>query len=284
MQVWENYGDSYWADRAWDEEVRTEEDWGSGNAPVVTGLRLVLSDAYADASDEEMADALTDVMAAMSPAEALAFGSAFNQIARGAGRVLSDPSVAPLARSVLPSAGGVLGTVIGGPGVGTALGGRLGTLAANALPAPRTTRSPGVPATAGPVAAGAGVPGVVTAAPAPTALAGGSNSAAKGLVLARNPLIQQALAAAAFGNHGQQQVAGIPVARLLGLLGQVINEAAAEADEMLYVSSGPADQETGEGESDPWSPETSQQFYTSLVDAENINLSEALDDSEEAAL
>lgn len=271
--------DSYWTDQDW-----AEEAWLSGTEPAVAGLRLVLSDAYADASDEEMTNALTDIMAAMSPAEALSFGTAFNQIARGANRALSDPTVAPIAHNVLKSAGPVLGTMIAGPGVGTAVGGQLGTLATKALPAPRTTRARGVAAVPATVRTGARSHGVATVTPAATPLAGGSPAAAKGVVLLENPLMKQALAAAAFGNHGQQQVAGHPVAQLLGLLGQVINEAAAEADKLFYLSGGTKDQETIEGEGGSWSPESNQQLYNSLIDAENIQLAETLDDSEEAAL
>jgi hypothetical protein len=238
------------------------ETWRTGADDAVTGLRLVLSDAYGDASDVEMADALDAVMGAMSPAEAFDFGKAFSQIARGAGQAFSDPAVASVARTVLPVAGSVLGTAVGGP-VGTALGGQLGTLAANALPAPRpagpTVRPPGPAAT-----------------PAPPA-AGGSTPAAQALVLAGNPLMQHALASAAMGQHGQPQVAGIPVAQLLGLLGRLVGQAAAEADELRYLGGEGADAADTESEGDAWSPEGEQELYTRLVDAENLDLAEAMD-------
>jgi hypothetical protein len=258
--------------------ARPYEAWEPGRGDAITGLRLVLSDAYADASDAEMAQALGEVMDVMSPAEAFNFGAALNQIARGAGQALSDPTVASIARTALPVAGQVLGTVYGGP-AGGAIGGQLGTIAANALPAPRPARPPGT-ATPGP--AGAVAPGpLAPAAVAPTAgtpLAGGSTAAAQGLVLAGHPLMQQALASAAFGQHGQPQVAGIPVAQLLGLLGQVMGRAAAEADELLYLSGG----EANDAEGERWSPDSTQDLYISLIDAESLDLAEALEDLEEA--
>lgn len=264
-------GDKY--DETW-----AEEDWRSASEEAVAGLRLVLSDTYADAGDAELSDALAEVMGAMSPAEAFNFGSALNQIARGAGRALSDPNVAAFARSALPVAGGVLGTVYGGP-VGAALGGQLGTIAANALPGPRPAPAPGVPAPPGPVTPGPGAPAGVVSMPGASPAAGGSTAAAQGLVLAGNPLMQHALASAAFGQHGQQQVAGIPVAQLLGMLSQVMGRAAAEADELLYLSGNQRGYESGdaEGEGADWSPDAAQELYTSIVDADNLDLAEAFD-------
>ncbi len=275
-----------WSDD-WPTDDWPTDDWVPGSTEAATGLRLVLSDHYADATDAEMTEALGQVMDSMSPAESFNFGSALNQIARTAGQALSDPRVASIAKTALPIAGGALGTVIGGP-VGTALGGQLGTIAANALPAGRPdapARSPGRPvsrlpvpgppgAAAGPPAAGSPTVGV----PAPAA--GGSIAAAQGLVLAGHPLMQQALASAAFGQHGQPQVGGIPVASLLGLLSQVVGQAAAEADELLYQSSngGPSESWDGEdGEDEEWSDITAQDLYTSIIDARNLELAEAMD-------
>ena len=49
---------------------------------------------YADASDEEMDDALANVLDAMSPAEAFNFGSALSQIGKSASQLVSDPAFA----------------------------------------------------------------------------------------------------------------------------------------------------------------------------------------------
>lgn len=271
------------ADPGWSDDWPTE-DWVSDSTNAVSGLRLVLSEDYTDATDAEMAEALEQVMDTMSPAESFNFGSALNQIARTAGQALSDPTVASIAKTALPIAGGALGTVIGGP-VGTALGGQLGTIAANALPARRPADPAAAPSR--PITR-VSVPGPTGAAPAPPAAsapaagipasaAGGSVAAAQGLVLAAHPLMQQALASAAFGQHGQPQVGGIPVASLLGLLSQVVGQAAAEADELLYQSSDGSPSEFWDGEDEGWSDTNYQDLYTSIIDAGNLELAESMD-------
>ena len=286
FDIEDDYLDEGWAD----------EDWRSGTQDAVAGMRLVLSDEYAHATDAEMEEALADVMDAMSPTEAFNFGSALNQIGRGAGQVFSDPTFASIARTALPIAGGALGTVIGGP-VGTALGSQLGTIAANALPPPPAARPPGRPSVPGP---GVVLPGLPVA-PAPAAahpqpgvpgappgaagspVVGGSTAAAQGLVLAGHPMLKRALASAAFGQHGQQQVAGISVAQLLGMLSQVMGQAAADADELLYLSGGPSQVATedwqgeGEGDSEGWSSGGDLGLYTSIIDADDLEFAETID-------
>jgi hypothetical protein len=126
-------GDMYPAQVDGADESMWTEDLTAGELADV--LRSTLSEKYANSSDEEMADALDNVLEAMSPAEAFNFGAALTQIGKGASRLASDPAFVQIARTAAPIAGGALGTLIGGP-VGTALGSKLGTLAANALPAP----------------------------------------------------------------------------------------------------------------------------------------------------
>jgi hypothetical protein len=298
----EDWADEDWADEDWADEEWADEDWRSGTQDAVEGMRLVLSDEYADATDEEIGDALADVMDALSPAEAFNFGAALSQIGKGAGQVFSDPTFQSIARTALPIAGGALGTVIGGP-IGTALGSQLGTVAANALPVRPSAGPPARPAARPPVVPAQAVPAgtpVTPSAPAASAplvawvppgaavstVAGGSTAAAQGLVLAGHPLLRQALASAAFGQHGQQQVAGIPVAQLLGMLSQVLGQAAADADELLYFSGGPEmDAEDWEGEAegeggggpDAWLADADRVLYTSLMDADSLEMAETLD-------
>ena len=245
-------------------------------------LRQTLRDEYADASDEEIGDALVNVFDAMSPAEAFNFAGALNHIGRSAGQLLSDPTFGSIARSALPIAGGALGTVIGGP-VGTALGSQLGNVAASALPTRGPARPPTpqglapptapVPTSGTPAVTSAGTP---IAAPAVTwHAAGGSAAAAQGLVLTQQPQVLQSLLSAALGQHGRQQVGGIPVAQLLGMLSQVFGQAAADADELMYL-----ELQSDDGESvvdSSWS-ESDRSLYTSLIDADNLELAEALDD------
>lgn len=292
-----------WPAHDWDAD-ESVDDWPSDEGvdsidEAVTGFRLVLSDEYADATDAELADALEQVMDSMSPAETLNFGNGLSQIARSAGSALTSPGVAAIARTAIPIAGGALGTVIGGP-VGTALGGQLGAIAANALPAsrpavqsvsaggsaPRTAVSRvaaagrTLPVTAPSLpASGSALPAAAPGLPAavPPSVSGGSASAAQSLVLTGHPLIQQALASAALGQHGQAQVGGIPVAQLLGLLSHLVSQAAAEADELLYHANGSGAGEAWDGDGDVWSDDDAQDLYTSIIDAENLELQESMD-------
>jgi hypothetical protein len=261
-------------------------------------LRSAMREEYAEASVEEMGDALADVLDSMSPAEAFNFSSALNQIGKSASRLTSDPTFIQIARTAAPIAGGALGTVIGGP-VGTALGSKLGNVAASALlaraapppaaarpvaaaPAPSPAAPPPVipaPAAAPPVAA-APVPGVAPAppseiplAPGPaSSVAGGSAAAAQGLVLTQQPDVLRSLLATALGQHGRQQVSGLPAAQVLGMLSQVLGQAAADADELMYLGQ-QADAAESVLEDAPTGPVRS--LYTDLVGADNLELAEA---------
>ncbi len=114
----------YLIESGWAEALGAEEFTGA--------LRSAMREEYADASAEEMGEALANVLDSMSPAEGFNFTSALNQI-------VSHPTFAAVAKTALPIAGGLLGTAIGGP-VGTALGSQLGNLAASALPTPAGPR------------------------------------------------------------------------------------------------------------------------------------------------
>ncbi|WP_433379077.1 hypothetical protein ACQPZX_12840 [Actinoplanes sp. CA-142083] len=262
-------------------------------------LRQALREDFADADDEELEDALAEMVAGMDPAEAFNFAKALNQIGHSAGQLLSDPAVASVVRTAAPIAGGALGTVIGGP-VGTALGTQLGSLAAGALPtrpAPRPAPVPAAPVMAAPAmaapvmaapfpaapfpAAGAPVmaaPGMVAApgvvgAPGGSAVAGGSPAAAQAIIMANQRDLLQGLLQAALGQYGKQTVGGVPVAQLLSSFGRLVEQAAADADELSYLYPG----DDGESfRSGP--PPTPQTVYTSLVDADHLELAEALDE------
>jgi len=246
-------------------------------------LRSTLHDGYADASDDEMEDALANVLDSLSPAEAFNFGSALNQIGKSASRVVSDPAFASVARTALPVLGGSAGTLIGGP-VGTAVGGKLGSLAASALPTPPRP----APVTAQPAAAAASAPSIpasatqpVVAAPAPRAAAitapgvppaaGGSAAAAQALVLTQQPDVLRSLLATALGQHGRQTVSGVPVAQVLGLLSQVFGKAAADADELMYLGQQPDSAESVLDASD----DSADGLYADLLGADNLELAEA---------
>ena len=70
-------------------------------------------------------------------------------------------------------------------------------------------------------------------------MAGGSAAAAQGLVLSQQPEMLRSLLATALGQQGRQQVSGVPVAQLLTLFSQVIGQAAADADELMYLEQQP---------------------------------------------
>jgi len=236
-------------------------------------LRSAMREEYADASDEEMGDALMNLLDSMSPAEAINFASALNQIGKSASQLASDPTFAAVAGTALPVLGGAAGTLVGGP-AGTAAGTTLGRLAASALPAPVAPPA----AAARPVAA-APAPSTAVAAPVisplspgpASAVAGGSAAAAQGLVLTQQPDVLRGLLATALGQHGRQQVSGVPAAQLLGLLSQVFGQAAADADELMYL------EQAGDAESVPDdAPAGSlRSLYADLLGADNLELAEA---------
>jgi hypothetical protein len=288
------------AEAGWTEDPGTWE--------LTEALRSAMRDAYADASDVEMADALENVLDAMSPAEAVNFGNALNQIGQGAKRLAADPAFIQVVSTAAPIAGGALGTVIGGP-LGTALGAQLGTVAANALlPGAAKTAPPDSPAAAAPgptptvpaptappaaaVQPAAPAPGsaappaeVPASAPAPastpagtapgvtpSSVAGGSTAAAQGLVLTQQRDVLRSLLATALGPHGCKRVSGVPVPQVLALLSQVIAQAAADADELMYLEQQPDASESAV-EDEPLG--TVRSLYADLMSADNLELIEA---------
>jgi hypothetical protein len=270
------------------EDSRAE---GLDAADLTDALRSALNEDYAEAGDEEVSDALANVLDSMSAAEAFNFASALNRIGKGASQLVSDPTFAAVAQTALPIVGSAAGTMIGGP-AGTALGGKLGSLAASALPTrPATAPVPAAPVPAAPVPAApvpaAPVPAVpVPAVPAPAApaaapatstgpaspVAGGSTAAARGLVLTQQPEVLRSLLAAALGEHGRQTVSGVAVPQVLGMLSQVLGEAAADADELMYLGQRPdaADSALEEAPAD-----AIDSLYADLLGADNLELAEA---------
>ena len=66
----------------WNEDLEAEE--------LADVLRSAMREEYADASDEDMGDALENVLDSMSPAEALSSGSALSQIGKSASRLAGE--------------------------------------------------------------------------------------------------------------------------------------------------------------------------------------------------
>jgi hypothetical protein len=250
------------------EDSRAE---GLDAADLTDALRSALNEDYAEAGDEEVGDALANVLDSMSAAEAFNFASALNRIGKGASQLVSDPTFAAVAQTALPIVGSAAGTMIGGP-AGTALGGKLGSLAASALPTrPAAAPVPAVPVPAVPVPA---VPAAAPATPTGPAspVAGGSTAAARGLVLTQQPEVLRSLLAAALGEHGRQTVSGVAVPQVLGMLSQVFGEAAADADELMYLGQRPdaADSALEEAPAD-----AIDSLYADLLGADNLELAEA---------
>ncbi len=282
---WDDYGDGVGVDLLDGDgngflDDLGEADGGGGLGRLVDVLRQGLHEDYADASDEDVEHALTGILGTMGPAEALNFSSAISQIGRGAGSLLSDPTFGSIARTALPVAGGALGTAVGGP-LGAAIVGQLAGKAAGAIPT-RPPAAPGprpmvpttVPVVPAPAAAPAALaasaaPAASAAAVAPTAVAG-SDAAKKALVLTRQSDVVQSLLAAALGQYGRQQVAGVPVAQVLGTLSQLLGQAAADADELAYLSGS-----TGDAESESDDGADGDDLYEALLDADDLELADA---------
>jgi len=237
-------------------------------------FRSALSEGYADASDAEVADALENVLDSMSAAEGFNFGSALSGIARSASKVVSDPTFAQIVRTAAPIAGGALGTVIGGP-LGGALGSQLGNLAAQALPTPAGPPAPAAPPPAPPaprIPQAFAAPGPVRSAP-PSPVAGGSAAAAQGLVLTQQPELLRSLLSVALGQQGRPTVSGLPVAQILRMFGEVIEQAAADADELMYLGQQP---DAAESAVELAPPGSARSLYADLLGADNLEFAEAV--------
>jgi hypothetical protein len=91
-------------------------------------------------------------------------------------------------------------------------------------------------------------------------------------VLCQHTDVLKALLAAAFGQHGRQRINGIPVGQLLALLSQVVGQAAADADELMYLGQ-QADATEGVLEEVPAG--SIRSLYADLIGADNLELAEA---------
>jgi hypothetical protein len=268
-------------DESWDDE--DDEDTHAEFFELADVLQGALSDDYADAEPEAVDNALADILDSMSSAESFNFVKALKQIGRTAGQVASDPMFKQVAATALPIATGALGTMIGGP-VGTALGSQLGSAAAGAIAGgtPRsaqTTSAPTPPASAPPQA----LPGPPQPAPGPPqpvpAAANGSAAAAQGLVLTQQPDVLKSLLALSLGQHGKNDVNGVPVAQVMNMLASVFGQAAADADELMYLSTPETYSESREFNfsTDADEPVAGRELYAVLLGADNAEFDEALE-------
>lgn len=100
---------------------------------------------------------------------------------------------------------------------------------------------------------------------------GGSAAAAQGLVLSQQPEVLRSLLATALGQHGRQQVSGVPVAQILTLFSQVLGQAAADADELMYLEQQP---DAAESIAEDVPPASVRSLYTDLLGADNLEFAE----------
>lgn len=259
----------------YDDEAWLDEDADVDFAELAESLRDVLTEDYWDADPEDLEEALAEVLESMSPAEAFNFAKALKQVGRSASKVVANPLFKQVAGAALPIAGGAVGTLLGGP-VGTALGSSLGNAAAGAITGGRRA-GPGLPAMAGALPAVArALPGVARAIPA---VAGGSAAAAQGLVLTQQPDVLKSLLALSMGQHGQKAVNGVPVAKVMNMLSSVFGQAAADADELMYLGVGEGYGDSGEVAYDADTDESygGRELYTTLLDADNAELADAME-------
>jgi hypothetical protein len=243
------FNEEAWLDEEWD-----SDDWDADPAELAEVLQDVLSDDYSDADADAIDDALGEIMESLSAAEAFNFAKAFRQIQKSAKKIGADKVLGQVAGVALPIAGGAVGTLLGGP-VGTALGSGLGNAAAGALTGRRPTR------------------------PAVPGIAGGSAAAAQGLVLTQQPDVLKGLLALSMGQHGQKAVNGVPVAKIMNMLSTVFGQAAADADELMYLGENrdptDSDESTYSAHTDQWP--LGRELYTTLLDADNAELADAME-------
>ena len=284
-----------------------EPEWAvsSEAEELADALRSAMSEQYADASDEAMYDAIEAVLNSVSPAEAFSLSRALDQAAKSATKLVKDPTFIQVASVAAPIVGGLIGGPVGA-GLGTlASNALLGAAApppaapppAPPAPAPSAPVPPSVTAVQPPAPAatpspppplgGAGQPSVpaqIPSSPAPppespqppsgpaASLAGGSTAAAQALVLTQQPDVLRSLLATALGRHGRRRVSGIPVAQVLALISQVIGQAAADADQLLYTEQ---QAEISEGVPGEAVGDSYRSLYADLIGADNLELAEA---------
>jgi hypothetical protein len=235
-------------------------------------LRGSLVDDYEDALPEELDEALLNIFDSLTPAESFNFGKALSQIEKGAAQALADPTLRQIAGTALPVAGGAVGTYFGGP-AGTAVGSSLGSAVAKAMPKSGKAGQPALQTVAS---------AMTTAQPAtgkPLAAAG-SSAATQALVLTQQPDVLKSLLALALGEHGRKSVDGVSVGAVMNLLSSVFGQAAADADELNYMSEAipPPYMLDAEGHLsvDPAAPtDRAQALYAGLLSAESDQLLEA---------
>jgi len=250
-----------------------DDGWFDEIGEMAEGLRHGLSEAYADASAEDLELAVSDMMEQLSAAEGWGLGSALKSVGNVANAGLSNPIAGQLLSTGLPAAGLALGTVVGGP-AGTAVGAHLGGIAAKSLkPKPRRRPVPQRRSFVVPAHRGRPVPRHRRANRKPFNT--GSNAAARALMFSQlNPAVLSFLSSS-LGDMGRQSINGIPVHRIARMAADLFEEAAQDAEAMYEASA-------SEDHSESYYEEE-EDLYRLLMDGESTALAalESYDDEED---
>ena len=252
-----------------------EAPFGTARASgMYNSLREILKPEYRNLSDADLQILLQQVLGGMSPEEVEGFWDTLKDVGKAALGVAKQ--VAP---TLLPMAGGALGTLVGGP-VGTAIGSKLGQMGAQLL----APQKPGAPQAAPSAAVAPGAIPQPAVAPAPPAAAapvppGGSSATAQLMALLKNPDLLKSLLGQLLGGAGESTVevgpgaTPIPFVAMMNTLESLAAQAAIEAadtmgDDQSVESMGYLQDGTGNFVVDPANPdERAQRVLTLLNEA-----------------
>lgn len=216
---------------------------------IAAGLETVLSPKALRSPSSFVEQHIQSLMSRLSPADADNFMSGLKQVGSEIGKFATSKEARGIAGAALPIAGTAVGTMFGGP-AGAAIGKNLGGAAGQAIAGggggwrgAASRAMPGVVAAA--QGAGFAVPqplvGVAQSALAGPNAAAGSTAAAQLLSLVQNPALMSSLVALAMGQHGATEVSlpatgtDVPVGAMMNLVGQLANQAAEDADDILAM-------------------------------------------------
>ncbi len=199
-----------------DEMPAEDVDWNDEFTEMAETLRDSLEDDYG-ATTQQMQEALLDVFDSLSPAESFNLGKALSQIEKGASSAIRDPTIGQLARTALPLAGGAVGTLVGGT-------------ARNSCGQPR--RPGGRPSPSGvkpSKADGRDSTGCSRRGERVVVLL-------QGLVLTQKPEVLKSLSPSPSASMAANRSTASRSGAVLSLLSSVFGQAAADADELLYLA------------------------------------------------
>ena len=239
-----------------------------GHLPIYNSIREVLSPEYKNLSDAEIEAMLRRILGRMSPEEVEGFWDTLKDIGKAA--LGATKQAAP---TILPMAGGALGTLVGGP-AGTVIGGKLGQMGAQLLAKPqKLSASPRATPQPPPSSQAPQAPSAPAAAPVPP---GGTSVVAQLMSLIKNPDLLKSLLGQLLGGAGEStvrvgpQATPIPFGAMMNALESLASQAAVEAaeafgDEESVEAMGYLQDESGNSLVDPANPDERAQRVLSLL-------------------